>query len=70
MIEELDGPVISALRRAIAKIKQRWSVIGWVTEKLLYRVPPSFGSCCSRLHLLSLAPTNPHWARVVGSTYV
>jgi hypothetical protein len=23
-------------------------------------------SCWSRLHLQSLAPTNPHWARVVG----
>jgi hypothetical protein len=24
-----------ALRRAIAKTKQRWSVIGWVTKNLL-----------------------------------
>jgi hypothetical protein len=49
--EELDGPAVSALRRAIAEVKQRWSVIGWVTKYL---------------HLQSLAPTNPHWARVVG----
>jgi two-component SAPR family response regulator len=25
-------------------------------------------SCWSQLHLQSLAPTNPHWARVVGMT--
>jgi ABC-type phosphate transport system ATPase subunit len=33
--EELDGPAISALRRTIAEVKQRWSVIGWVTKNLL-----------------------------------
>jgi hypothetical protein len=27
-IEELDGPAVSALRRAVAEVKQRWSVIG------------------------------------------
>jgi hypothetical protein len=26
--KELDGPVVSAHRRAIAEVKQRWSVIG------------------------------------------
>jgi hypothetical protein len=31
-----------SLRRAIAKVKQRRSVIGWVT-KYLSRVPPCFG---------------------------
>jgi hypothetical protein len=25
--EELDGPAVSALRRAILEVKQRWSVI-------------------------------------------
>jgi hypothetical protein len=30
--EELDGPAGSALRRTIAEVKQRWSVIGWVTK--------------------------------------
>jgi hypothetical protein len=30
--EELDGPAVSALRHAIAAVKQRWSVIGWVTS--------------------------------------
>jgi hypothetical protein len=29
--EEFDGPVVSALRRAIAEVKQ-WSVIGRVTK--------------------------------------
>jgi hypothetical protein len=33
--EELDGRAVSALRRAIAEVKQRWSVIGWVTKNLL-----------------------------------
>jgi hypothetical protein len=40
---ELDGPAVSALRRAIAEVKQRWSVIGWVTKNLLSRAPPCFG---------------------------
>jgi hypothetical protein len=35
-LEELDGPAVSALRRAIAEVKQRWSVIGWLTKNLLY----------------------------------
>jgi hypothetical protein len=38
--EELDGPAISALRRAVAEVKQRWSVIGWVTKNLLSGTPP------------------------------
>jgi hypothetical protein len=29
--EKLDGPLVSVLRHAIAEVKQRWSVIGWVT---------------------------------------
>jgi hypothetical protein len=33
--EEVDGPAISALRRAIVEVKQRWLVIGWVTKNLL-----------------------------------
>jgi hypothetical protein len=31
----LDGPAVSAFRRAIAEVTQRWSVIGWVTKNLL-----------------------------------
>jgi hypothetical protein len=55
--EELDSPAVNVFRRAIAEVKQRWSVIGWVIKNLLSR---------AGLHLQSLAPTNPHWACVVG----
>jgi hypothetical protein len=43
MYEELDGPAVSALRRAIVEVKQRWSVIGLVTKNVLTRAPPCFG---------------------------
>jgi hypothetical protein len=43
-LEELDGPAVSALRRAIAEVKQRCSFIRWVTKILLSRAPP----CCRR----------------------
>jgi hypothetical protein len=33
-IEELNSPAVSALRRVIAEVKQRWSVIEWVTKYL------------------------------------
>jgi hypothetical protein len=33
--EKLDGPAVSALRRVIAEVKQRWSVIEWVNNNLL-----------------------------------
>jgi hypothetical protein len=65
ILEELDGPAVSSLRRAIAEAKQRWSIIGWVTKNLISRTPPHFGRH-RWLHLQSFAPTNPHWARVVG----
>jgi hypothetical protein len=42
LIEELDGPAVRALRRAIAEVKLRWSVIGWVTKNLLSRASPCF----------------------------
>jgi hypothetical protein len=32
--EELDGSAVSALRRAIAEVKQYLSVIEWVTKNL------------------------------------
>jgi hypothetical protein len=51
ILEELDGPVISALWRAIAEVKQRLSVIGWVTKNLLSRAPP-----CFRRHVNPLVP--------------
>jgi hypothetical protein len=58
-------------RRAIAEAKHRsqWPVLGWVIKNLLSRAPPCFGRHVKPLvplHLQSLAPTNPHWARVVG----
>jgi hypothetical protein len=46
-VEELDGPAVSALRRAVAEVKQRWSIIGWVTKGLL--------SCFGR-HVKPLVP--------------
>jgi hypothetical protein len=36
-------PAVSALQRAIADVKQLWSVIEWVTNILLSRAPPCFG---------------------------
>jgi hypothetical protein len=30
--EKFDGPAVSELRRAIAEVNQRLSVIGWVTK--------------------------------------
>jgi hypothetical protein len=47
-------------------IVERWSVIGWVTKILLSRAWAGTLRRRSWLHLQSLAPNNPHWARVVG----
>jgi hypothetical protein len=33
-IIHVDGSAVSVLRRAIAKVKQRWSVIRWVTNNI------------------------------------
>jgi hypothetical protein len=30
------------MRSSIAEVKDRWSVIGWVTKNLLSRAPPCF----------------------------
>jgi hypothetical protein len=49
--EELDGLLISALRCTIAEVKQRWSVIGWVTKYLLSRASP-----CFERHVKPLVP--------------
>jgi hypothetical protein len=56
------APRSSALWRAIAEVKQRWSI--YYLE--LLRASEGTLSRWSRLHLQSLAPTNPHWARVMG----
>jgi hypothetical protein len=45
------------------EVKQRWSVIYYLE---LLRASVGTLSRWSRLHLQSLAPTNPPWARVVG----
>jgi hypothetical protein len=37
-MQEPDGPIFSALRRAIVEVKQHWSVIEWVTKNLLSQV--------------------------------
>jgi hypothetical protein len=53
---------------AIAKVKQRCLVIRWVT-KFIFSSSSLWEGTLSRwswLHLQLLAPTNPHWARVVG----
>jgi hypothetical protein len=65
--EELDGPVISALRRAIAEVKQLWSVIGRVTKNLLLRALPCFGRHVNPLVLgaFAVVSTHSHLARVV-----
>jgi hypothetical protein len=40
MEEELNGPAVSALLRAIAEVKQYFSVIGWVTKKNIISSSP------------------------------
>jgi hypothetical protein len=58
--DELDGPAVSALRRAIAEVKQRWSIIGWVTKNLLSRAPPCFGRHVKSLILGAFAVFSTH----------
>jgi hypothetical protein len=41
-VENFDGPAVSSIRRAIAEVKQRWSVIGWATKNFLSLAPPCF----------------------------
>jgi hypothetical protein len=50
-MEELDCSSVSALRHAIVEVKQRRSVMRWVTKNLLSRAPPCFGR-----HLKPLVP--------------
>jgi hypothetical protein len=55
---DIDGIAVSALRRTIAEVRQRWSVIGWVTENVLFRVYRALEGTLSRwtrLYLQSLA---------------
>jgi hypothetical protein len=60
----------SALRRAVTEVKQ-CLVSHWMGDQKIYylellRASEGTLSYWSRLYLQSLAPTNPHWARVVG----
>jgi hypothetical protein len=59
-VEEFDGPVISALRRAIAEVKQRWLVIGWVTKPLFSRAPPCFRRHVTPLVSAAFAVVSTH----------
>jgi hypothetical protein len=52
---------VSPRRRTIAEVKQRWSVIGWVTKNLLSRAPP-----CFRRHVKLLVPNQFNQFQSVG----
>jgi hypothetical protein len=58
LVGELDGPAVSAVRRAITEVKQGWSVIRWVTKNLLSQPPPCFGR---HVKLLVPAAFAPWW---------
>jgi hypothetical protein len=65
--KELHDPVVSALdvqSRKLSNVGQSWE--GWPKICCLELLHASEGTLnrWSRLHLQSLAPTNPHWARV------
>jgi hypothetical protein len=65
--EKLDGPAVSALRRAIAEIKQCLPVIGLVTKNVLCRAPSCFERHGKLLVPATFAVVNTHQrARVVG----
>jgi hypothetical protein len=59
-VHELDGPAVSTLKPAIADIKQRWSVIGWVTKNLLSQAPPCFGKHVKPLIPVVFAVVSTH----------
>jgi hypothetical protein len=56
----LDGPAVSAIRHAIAEVKQRWSVMRWMTKNLLSRTPPCFGRHVKPLVPAALAVVSTH----------
>jgi hypothetical protein len=62
--EELDGYAVSALRRAIAEVKQRWSVIGWVTKNVLSRAPQCFGRHAKPLVPAAFAVVSTHQSKL------
>jgi hypothetical protein len=52
--------MVSVLRRAIAEVKQRCPVIGWVTKTLLSRAPPCVGRHVKPLAAAALAVISTH----------
>jgi hypothetical protein len=69
---------VSALRRANAEVKYRWSVNGMVTKNLLSRPPPCFGKYVKPLvpAAFAVVSTNPPnstgsaWRVLAHSPYV
>jgi hypothetical protein len=59
-IGEFDSPAISAFRRAIVEVKQRWSVIGWVTKNVLSQAPPCFERHVKPLEPIAFAVVSTH----------
>jgi hypothetical protein len=57
---KFDGSSVSVLRRAIAEVKQRWSVIGWVTKNLVSRAPPCSGRHVKPLVLAAFVVVSTH----------
>jgi hypothetical protein len=51
---------VSALRRAITEVKQRWSVIRWVTKNVLSQAPPCFGRHVKSFVLAAFAIVSTH----------
>jgi hypothetical protein len=62
--EDLDGLAVSALRRAIAEVKQRWSAIEWVPN-LLSPAPPCFGRHVKPLVPVVFAVVSTHQPAMV-----
>jgi hypothetical protein len=58
--QELDGPAVSAPRRAIAEDKQLWSVIGWVTKNVLFQFTLCFGRYVKPLVPAAFAVVSTH----------
>jgi hypothetical protein len=72
--KELDGLAVSVLRRMIAKVKQRWSVIGWATKNLLsrasFRASEGTLSCWFQLICSHQSALGPHGGLGPFSTVV
>jgi hypothetical protein len=60
LTEELDGPAVSALRRAIAEVKQRWSVMRWVVKICHLELVPAAFTVVST-HQSALGPRGGLW---------